>query len=107
MMMRVLALSAPFRSRLIHVVDNPFEKHFTKPDESRLSECIQDIKAQRWSIGDGLSESPWHRRVKQPSTNTLYPVVLDGTGRTKGLQGMNVRISFLMVLLTAADFINS
>lgn len=92
-MMRVNAPAAPYRAKLTHEVDDPFEKHFAKPDESRLSRCIQEIKAQKWAIGDGLLERPWHKKVEQPSTGILYPVVQDGTGRTKGLLGMNVRVT--------------
>ena len=93
--MRVSAHGAPCRCRLIHEVDDPFEKHFAKPDEARLLQCIREIKAERWGLGGGLIERPWHRKIKQPSTYTLYPVVLAGTSITRGLQSMNVRSHFL------------
>ena len=81
--------------RLTIEVDDPFEKHFASPNEIRLSQCIQEIKMERWGTEVGLIERLWHRKIKQPSTQTLYPVILAGTNITKGLQSMNVRMPFL------------
>ena len=101
MMMEVSAQGVPCQYNLTREVDDPFEKHFAKPDEARLSKCIQDIKSDRWGTASGLIDGPWHRMIKQPSTFTLYPVVLAGTSITRGLQSMNVRIP------SASDYMDS
>lgn len=92
---RVSAHGASCLFKLTHEVDDPFEKHFAKPDEARLSQCIREIKVERWGIRGELVERPWHKKTKQPSTHTLYPVVFTGTSNTTGVQSMNVRALFL------------
>ncbi|KAA6407854.1 MAG: U3 small nucleolar RNA-associated 25 [Lasallia pustulata] len=72
-------------------IDDPFEKHFASPNEIRLSQCIQEIKMERWGTEVGLIERLWHRKIKQPSTQTLYPVILADMNITKGLQSMNLK----------------
>jgi hypothetical protein len=53
---------------LLNVIDlSPFDLHFAQPDDSKLSENIEDIRNKQWVTANKKLAPPWSYILRAPA----------------------------------------